>query len=136
MSKTVLLVDDSRTALMLQKMMLAKTGFEVLTATDGRAAIDLAKQRDPDLIVMDVMMPKLNGIDAVRHLRADPNFRDTPIIMVTTRSEAFSVNEGYAAGCTDYMTKPFNGAELVAKINRHLGFEDDEVEARSTEVRR
>lgn len=122
----ILLVDDSRTALMLQRMMLAETGFEVLTASNGRQGVEQARSSRPDLIVMDVIMPELNGFEAVRAIRASPGLAEVPIILVTTRSEAFNVNEGYAAGCSGYMTKPFNGAALLDKIFQHLAPEHGE----------
>lgn len=122
-TKTILLVDDSRTALMLEKMMLADSPLDVITASDGREGVELARARQPALIVMDVMMPEMDGFEAVRQIRAEPALADTPIIMVTTRSEAANVSEGFAAGCTDYLTKPFNAGELLAKIERYLGGE-------------
>ncbi|NVB37863.1 response regulator [Pseudenhygromyxa sp. WMMC2535] len=120
MAKTLLLVDDSRTALMLQRAMLAETGYEIDTAANGRAALDRARERRPDLVLMDVMMPEMDGFQAVRAMRADAELASVPIIMVTTRSESVNVAEGFAAGCTDYLTKPFNARELLDKIREHL----------------
>ena len=137
MTKTILLVDDSRTALMLQRMMLAETGFEIITASDGREGVEIATEIVPDLIVMDVTMPGMSGYDAVRRIRAVDALAGVPIIMVTTRSKPYDISEGYAAGCTAYMTKPFDGHELQAKIMSYLeGSEASEAEPASARVLR
>ena len=121
MAKRILLVDDSKTALMMEQMLLDGEPYELLVAMDGQEAVDKALADPPDLILMDVVMPRMNGFEAVERLRADDSTRDIPIIMVTTRGEGENVERGYAAGCTDYVTKPIDGAELIAKIKTYLG---------------
>jgi CheY-like chemotaxis protein len=119
--KKILLVDDSSTVLLLHKMMLADRDYELLTASNGQDAVDKALAERPDLIFMDVVMPRMNGFDACRALRAQERTRDIPIIMVTTRSEPYNVKEGYESGCTDYITKPFDGDVVLAKLQSYLG---------------
>jgi CheY-like chemotaxis protein len=121
MARKILLVDDSATVLMMERMILAAERFEVLTATNGLEAQETAKRELPDLILMDVVMPKVTGLDACKALRADPATRHIPIILVTTRSEAQTMEQGYENGCNDYVTKPVNSSELLGKIRNLLG---------------
>ena len=118
--KKILLVDDSATALMWERMILKSEPYALLTATDGVQAVETAKRERPDLILMDVMMPRMNGFEACEALRASPATREVPIIMVTTRGEASNVEAGYASGCTDYITKPIDRLELLAKVRSCL----------------
>lgn len=120
MKKKILLVDDSATILMMERMILTKFPYDVVTAADGEQAIALALAEKPDLILMDVVMPKMNGFDACRRLREIESLRATPIIMVTTRGEMTNIESGYRSGCNDYLTKPINSVELLAKIRNYL----------------
>jgi DNA-binding response OmpR family regulator len=119
--KKILLVDDSQTVLLMEKMILSKGPYAVVTANDGEDAVRKAAAERFDLILMDVVMPKMNGFEAVQKLREHDATRDTPIIMVTTRGEESNVEAGYASGCSDYITKPINGPELLAKLRGFLG---------------
>lgn len=119
--KKILIVDDATTVLMMHKLILSREGFEIMTARDGQEGVDTALAARPDLILMDVMMPNLGGIDAVRLLRDREETKTTPIILVSTRGEAESVTRGLDCGASDYVTKPVDGAELVAKVRAHLG---------------
>ena len=121
MRKKVLLVDDSSTVILMEKMILAKGPFEIITARDGVEAIAKARSEKPDVILLDVMMPNLDGLSACAAIRAEPETAGIPIIMVTTRGEEKSIETAYRNGCTDYVTKPINGAELVNKLRTHLG---------------
>jgi CheY-like chemotaxis protein len=121
MSKKILLVDDSATVLMMERMILAAERFEIVTASNGREGQAKAKAEKPDLILMDIVMPQLNGLEACKALRADPETRHIPIILVTTRGEAESLEQGYENGCNDYVTKPVNSAELLSKVRSLLG---------------
>ena len=117
MKKKILLVDDSKVALMTQQMLLRNTaGYEVLVASDGDEAVSIAIAEQPDLILMDVVMPTMNGLEACRVLRSQPKTEGIPIILVTTRGESKSVEAGFKSGCTDYVTKPVNAVELLRKI--------------------
>lgn len=119
--KRILLVDDSSTALMIEKMLLAKASYDVITARDGHEGVQKAISEQPDLILMDVMMPTMTGLQACRAIRSHASTRTTPIILVTTRGEPQSVEEGFASGCNDYVTKPINGLELLSKLRNTLG---------------
>jgi CheY-like chemotaxis protein len=119
--KKILLVDDSMTALMMNRMLLSKAGCDIVTARDGREAIERALAERPDLIVMDIVMPQMNGFEACKRMRSMPAMRQTPIVLVTTRGEAESIATGFASGCTDYVTKPVNSVELLEKIKAYLG---------------
>jgi len=119
--KKILLVDDSSTVLLMEKMILSKSEYDVVTARDGLEGVDKARSERPDLILMDVVMPRMDGFEAVRKLREDDSTRSIPVIMVTTRGELQSVETGYASGCSDYVTKPINGLELLTKVRSCLG---------------
>ena len=118
--KKILLVDDSATALMWERMILKSEPYALLTATDGAEAVETATRELPDLILMDVVMPRMNGFEACQALRAAPATRKVPIIMVTTRSEVQNVEAGFRSGCTDYITKPIDRLELLAKVRSCL----------------
>lgn len=121
MNRKVLLVDDSTTVLMMEKMILSKGPFDVVTARDGVEAISKAKSEQPDVILLDVMMPNLDGLTACAAIRADAATAHIPIIMVTTRGEEQNVETAFRNGCTDYVTKPINGLELLTKLQNILG---------------
>lgn len=118
--KKILLVDDSATALMWERMILKTEPYTLFTASDGMQAVETAQRELPDLILMDVVMPRMNGFEACQALRAKTTTRNVPIIMVTTRSEAQNVEAGFRSGCTDYITKPIDRLELLAKVKSCL----------------
>ena len=119
--KKILLVDDSNTILMMERMILTKGPYELITAANGEEAITKALTEKPNLILMDIVMPKMNGFDTVRRIREEEAISGTPIIMVTTRGEVQNVEAGFDSGCNDYVTKPINGTELMAKLRSYLG---------------
>ena len=119
--KKILVVDDSATSLMWQRMILGQEKFEVFTAKDGQEGVDVALAQRPDLVLMDVVMPRMNGFEACRALRAHETMREVPVIMVTTRSEYKNVEEAYESGCNDYITKPIDKLELLTKVRSFLG---------------
>ena len=121
MSRKILLVDDSATVLMMERMILASERFQVVTASNGEEAQLRAREELPDLILMDIVMPKMTGIQACRSIKQDPATKHIPIVLVTTRGEADSMEAGYSSGCNDYVTKPVNSAELLGKIPNILG---------------
>jgi DNA-binding response OmpR family regulator len=121
--KKILLVDDSNTILMMEKFILRNGPYEILTATNGEEGVLKAAEQMPDLILLDVIMPKMGGFEACRLLRTTRATSQIPIIMVTTRGEAANVEAGWANGCTDYVTKPINSIELLAKVRSFLGDE-------------
>lgn len=119
--KKIMLVDDSTTILMMERMILSKGPYDLVVAKDGQEAVERAPIERPDLILLDVMMPRLSGLDACRQLRRHDLTSRTPIIMVTTRGELESIETAFENGCNDYVTKPINGAELMAKLKTYLG---------------
>jgi DNA-binding response OmpR family regulator len=119
--KKILLVDDSSTVLLMERMILSKSEYDVVTARDGQEGVEKALTEKPDLILMDVVMPRMDGFEACKRLREQDGTKAIPVIMVTTRGELSSVESGYASGCNDYVTKPINGLELLAKVRSCLG---------------
>ena len=119
--KKILCVDDSATILMMERMILNKGPYDLITASDGEEAVSKALTERPDLILMDIVMPKMNGFDACRRIRQQEAIRATPIIMVTTRGEVQNMESGFESGCNDYVTKPINATELLSKLRNHLG---------------
>jgi twitching motility two-component system response regulator PilH len=116
----VLIVDDSPTEIHVIKTMLEKNGFDISTAESGEAGIEVAKSEKPDIILMDVVMPGLNGFQATRQLTNDPDTSSIPIIIVTTKNQETDRAWGLRQGAKDYLTKPVAEADLVAKINEYL----------------
>lgn len=122
MSKKILVVDDSKTALMMEREILEKRkNYQCVTAADGQEAVEKAQQEHPDLVLMDVVMPRMNGFEACKMMRQQPSTREIPIVLVTTRSEESYMEAGFLSGCNDYITKPVDGAELVALVESYLG---------------
>ncbi|MCH1569274.1 MAG: phosphate regulon transcriptional regulator PhoB [Alphaproteobacteria bacterium] len=120
MSATILLVDDEPAQLELLRYNLEKAGFTTLQAGNGRAAIDLVEDADPDLVILDWMMPEASGIDVCRELRARAATRLLPIIMLSARGEDGDRALGLDTGADDYITKPFSPRELVARVKAIL----------------
>lgn len=121
MPKKILLVDDSETILQMERMILQQDRYEVVTARDGQEGVIKALELKPDLILMDVIMPRLDGFAAVRRLRENPDTSRVPIVMVTSKAQAESMETGYESGCSDYIIKPIDGMELIAKVKSLLG---------------
>jgi CheY-like chemotaxis protein len=119
--KKILVVDDSKTTLLVEAMILKKGPYELVTASDGVEAVEKAAAEHPDLILMDVVMPRMDGFAACQALRQREDTQAIPIILVTTRGEAANVETGFVSGCSDYVTKPINAVELLAKVRDHLG---------------
>lgn len=120
-AKKILVVDDSLTSLMWQRMILGQEQYSVVTASNGEEGVERAVSERPDLVLMDVVMPKMNGFEACRALRANSATRRVPVIMVTTKGAANNVEEGFESGCNDYIMKPIDKLELLAKVKSHLG---------------
>ena len=119
--KKILLVDDSKAVLTLHRLLLGSGNYDLVFAGNGKEAVEKAIAEKPDVIFMDVVMPEMDGFQAVRLLRAQEVTRNTPIFMVTTRGEEQNEREGYAAGCTGYVHKPLKGSELIEKLRSVLG---------------
>jgi two-component system alkaline phosphatase synthesis response regulator PhoP len=119
--ETVLVADDSMTVLAMVSARLERAGYDVVTATRGDEALRLAQELRPRLVVLDVEMPGLDGVEVARQLRADDSLAGMLIILLTAHTEAEEVASGLAAGADDYLTKPFSPQELQARIEQLLG---------------
>ena len=117
--KKILIVDEEPTSVTLLKKLLPQQ-YRILGATDGSIALDLARQGRPDLILLDVMMPGLDGFEVCRALKANPETADIPVIFLTSLTEATTIATGFALGAVDYIVKPCNAIELNARVNTHL----------------
>ena len=116
----ILAVDDLPDNLKIVRLRLESQGYRVATAADGVEALERMREFEPDLVLLDVMMPRLDGIEVVRTMRADPALRATPVILVTAKSDTRDVIEGLDAGGDDYLTKPFEHAALLARVRSLL----------------
>ncbi len=121
MNKTILLVDDSATSRMKSRMLFGnKTNYDFISACDGQEGLEMALERKPDLILMDVEMPRMNGLETCQALRKNAETRRIPIILLTMRGEDSIVKQGMASGCTEYMVKPVNEEKLAVVVKKYL----------------
>lgn len=121
MSKTkILVVDDSESIVMLLKKALTKKGYEVITASDGAEGLRLARESNPNLIILDVMLPHMDGYSICRLLKYDEKYEQIPIIMLTSRSDKADKEIGQATGANMYLVKPFNEEALLASVAQLL----------------
>jgi two-component system phosphate regulon response regulator PhoB len=121
MKATILVVDDEPDAIELARFNLKRAGFDVMTAADGATALRKAREAEPDLIVLDLMLPELDGLEVCKIIRSDPHIARTPIIMLTAKAEEVDRVLGLELGADDYLTKPFSPRELVLRIQKVLG---------------
>ncbi|WP_408635007.1 response regulator [Paenibacillus phocaensis] len=117
MKETILIVDDEKEIIKLMEIYLKNEGYRLLAAADGLEALDLLKSHSVDLIILDVMMPRLDGIEACMRIREE---RNTPIIMLSAKSQDIDKIAGLSIGADDYVTKPFNPLELLARVKSQL----------------
>ncbi len=120
MSHRILIVDDEPNIVISLEYLMKKEGFEIAIATDGEAALQLAAEFAPDLILLDVMMPKKSGFEVCEALRADPARAGMKIIMLTAKGRETEVTKGLALGADSYITKPFSTKDLVLQIKSLL----------------
>ena len=118
--KKILIVEDDEKSLYLARFILQEGGFEVIEAGDGIEAVDKAKREAPDLILMDMQLPKLDGYEAVRRIKADERFTNTPIIALTAYAMKGDREKTMEAGCTGYIEKPIDPAAFVEEIKKYL----------------
>ncbi len=116
----ILLVDDVPRNLQVLGNMLREEGYKIAMATGGAQAMEMVKTRLPDLVLLDVMMPDIDGFQVCEQLKASGGTADIPIIFLTARTETDDIVKGFETGAVDYVTKPFNRAELLARVNTHL----------------
>ena len=121
MSKQILIVDDEPHMLRVTELSLKKGGYEILTARNGREAIDLAGRELPALIVMDVTMPEMDGLTALKQLKATPATAGIPVIMLTSHGQTVAREEAASSGAALYVTKPFSPSALAAEARRIIG---------------
>jgi len=121
MAKRVLVVDDDRVIQQLLEVNLQLEGYDVVaTASDGREALDKIAELKPDLVILDVMMPKMDGLEVCRHLKADPKLASIPVILLSARAQDLDIREGIEIGANAYLTKPFDPVELLEVVGRLL----------------
>jgi pilus assembly protein CpaE len=120
MPKTILVVDDDLATLKLVGLVLDQEGYDVATARSGEEGLERARLQNPDLILLDVMMPDMSGYEVVQRLRADPATTRVPILMVTAKSDLDDQITGFEVGADDYLTKPFHRDELVSRVESVL----------------
>ena len=119
-SPTVLVADDEQDILNLVRFRLERDGLRVVCASDGAEALELARAERPALCVLDVMMPKLTGLEVLQQLRADPQTAGTRVILLTARGQDTDVDQGFEVGADDYVTKPFSPQELRRRVQAQL----------------
>jgi CheY-like chemotaxis protein len=121
MAKKILVVDDSLTSRLIHRMLITKrTGYEVVSAQNGKEALYMAVAERPDLILMDVMMPGVDGLEVCRRLRKGDQTAEIPIVLLTFRVGDESVQTGFESGCTAYLKKPVQEAELLKTLHQCL----------------
>lgn len=118
--KKILVVEDDALIRELDRINLEAAGFAVVLATDGFQGLEMARAENPDLIVLDIMLPKMDGFKVCRILKFDDKYKHIPIIMLTARIQEMDKETGFKTGADAYMTKPFEPEELIKKINQVL----------------
>jgi twitching motility two-component system response regulator PilH len=117
---TILIVDDSPTFREMVSEHLTRGGFDVVPAVDGEEAIEKIKQKAPDLVVTDIVMPRKNGYELTRWIKSEPSTKHIPVVMCTSKSEEFDVYWGMKQGADVYLTKPYHPTELLNAVKRLL----------------
>lgn len=118
MPRKILAVDDEKHIVRLVQVNLERQGYEVVTANDGKEALKKVEEEQPDLVVLDVMMPYMDGFEVLQNLRRNASTRDIPVIMLTAKAQDADVFKGWQSGVDCYLTKPFNPMELVSFVKR------------------
>ncbi len=120
MAFKILAVDDEKHIVRLVQINLQKEGYEVITANNGQEALDKIAAEKPDMVIMDVMMPQMDGFEALKILKSKPETATLPVIMLTAKAQDADVFEGWKSGADLYLTKPFNPSELMSFVKRIL----------------
>ena len=118
MARKILVVDDERHIVRLVQVNLEKVGYQVLTAYDGVEALEQVAKEKPDMVILDVMMPRMDGFEVLKKLQADAKTRDIPVIMLTAKAQDADIFKGWSQGVSSYLTKPFNPRELLTFVER------------------
>lgn len=117
---TILAVDDIATNIMLLKAVLSRAKYKIVTASGGNEALEKAATELPDLILLDIMMPDMDGYEVIKHLKADPALQDIPVIFLTVLHNPEDIVKGFKLGASDYVSKPFNHEELITRVSHHI----------------
>jgi len=120
MSKKILIVDDEPSIVMMVKSRLAANGFAVVTASNGAEGIEIVKKDRPDLIILDILMPEMDGIETLTKLKASDETKDIPVIMFTAKGQTGDVEKAQEVGACDYIVKPFSPPILLEKVKNAL----------------
>ncbi|HML11693.1 MAG TPA: response regulator [Xanthobacteraceae bacterium] len=120
MSGRILVVEDQEDNMRILRDLLTHAGYEIVEAADGEQALVAAAARRPDLILMDIQLPVLDGYEATRRIKADPSLRAIPVIVITSYALSGDENKAREAGCDDYVAKPYSPRQLLAKIQQYL----------------
>jgi DNA-binding response OmpR family regulator len=118
----ILVADDDPDIVALVSAVLRRAVFDVVEASDGAEALELLRTRRPQLAVLDISMPKLDGMEVLRFMRAEPESSAVPVVLLSARAQEADVRDGYAQGASKYVRKPFSPRELVAVVRELLGF--------------
>lgn len=119
-TETILVVDDESRIVRILEFNLSKQGYRVFTASDGFEALDRVDEARPDLILLDLMMPRMDGFEVLRRLRAQPETRTIPVFLLTAKGQEIDREQGEACGATAYLTKPFSPRDLMKRIRDTL----------------
>jgi len=119
--KTVLIADDDPSIVISLEYLLRNAGYRVLVARDGQETYECIVRDRPDLVLLDLMLPRMSGYEVCERVRGDPATRDIPIVMLTAKGREVERAKGMALGASDYVTKPFSTSELLQHVRRHLG---------------
>jgi two-component system, cell cycle response regulator DivK len=120
MSKRILIVEDQEDNRAILRDLLSSVGYDLIEAIDGAQGVDVAQQQRPDLILMDIQLPVIDGYEATRRIKGDAKLKSIPIIAVTSYALSGDEAKARAAGCDDYVTKPFSPRELLAIVRKYL----------------
>jgi len=120
MAHRILIVDDEPSIVISLQFLMTREGYEVALAGDGEAALQAIQANPPDLVILDVMMPKLNGFDVCQRIRSDPRYQAVRVLMLTAKGREVEMARGLALGADAYVTKPFSTKDLVAEVRRLL----------------
>ncbi len=121
MSRKVLIVDDEPNIVLSLEFLMEEAGYDVRSVTDGQQALDAVREDVPDLILLDIMLPKLDGYEICREIRANPRCKNVRVIMLTAKGREVDQEKGLAFGADEYITKPFSTREVVEKVKQILG---------------
>ena len=118
--KRIIVIDDERTICEAIEFLLENEGYDVITAYNGEEGLQQVYKFPPDMLIVDLLMPKMNGFRVVKRVRNDPAFKEIPILMLTVVDDKLNIEEGYSSGVTDYMVKPFEVDDLLARVRTLL----------------